>query len=183
MQQRNSCGTGLWTVGVGSKKPGHLWLGADIKGARMWHGAKQIEALGLNNAGFLRTRLEDIELYFGEGEVSEIWITFPDPQPRESREKKRLSSPAFLRRYRNILHPDGCIHLKTDNISLFEYTVEAWQAEGLLIERCIRDVHSPEHRAQRSPYEQDALSVLTTYESRYMAQNLPIHYVRGQFRS
>ena len=176
------CGTGLWTVGMAEKFKDAWWIGADIKGARMWHGAKLLESKQLNNAGFLRTRLEQIEAYFESGEVNEIWITFPDPQPRESREKKRLSSPAFLRRYRNILHPDGCIHLKTDNISLFEYTVEAWQAEGLLIERCIRDVHSPEHRAQRSPYEQDALSVLTTYESRYIAQNLPIHYVRGQFR-
>jgi tRNA (guanine-N7-)-methyltransferase len=175
------CGTGLWTVGVGSKKPDHLWLGADIKGARMWHGAKLIEALGLNNAGFLRTRLEDIEMYFGEGEISEIWITFPDPQPRESREKKRLTSPAFLKRYRKVLQDGGYLHLKTDNTALFEYTLEAWKDNGLTLERCIRDVHHPDERTQRNAYEQETLSVLTTYESRYMAQGLPIHYVRARW--
>ncbi|MFM7700917.1 MAG: tRNA (guanine(46)-N(7))-methyltransferase TrmB, partial [Bacteroidota bacterium] len=88
------CGTGLWTVGMAEKFKDGWWIGADIKGARMWHGAKLLESKQLNNAGFLRTRLEQIESYFESGEVNEIWITFPDPQPRESREKKRLSSPA-----------------------------------------------------------------------------------------
>lgn len=175
------CGTGLWTVGMAEKFKELYWIGADIKGARMWHGAKILESKMLRNAGFIRTRLEQIEQYFADGEVNEIWITFPDPQPRESREKKRLSSPAFLRRYQNILHPNGCIHLKTDNTPLFEYSLEAWQSEGLHIERCIRDIHSPENEAQRDSKEQSALSVHTTYESRYMAQGLPIHYLRARF--
>jgi tRNA (guanine-N7-)-methyltransferase len=176
------CGTGLWTVGMAEKFREQWWIGADIKGARMWHGAKLLQSKGLANAGFLRTRLEQIEKYFAGGEVNEIWITFPDPQPRESREKKRLTSPTFLRRYRNIMHPDGRIHLKTDNLSLFEYTLQAWQAEGLCIERCIRDIHSPEHMEQRDPNEQNVLSFITTYESRYMAQSLPIQYLRAAFR-
>jgi tRNA (guanine-N7-)-methyltransferase len=175
------CGTGLWTVGMAEKFKEQWWLGADIKGARMWHGAKILESKLIQNAGFLRTRLEQIEDYFEPGEVNEIWITFPDPQPRESREKKRLSSPAFLRRYRNILHPEGKLHLKTDNTALFEYSLEAWQSEGLRIECCIRDIHSSENQAQRSPIEQESLSVLTTYESRYMAQGLPIHYLRSRW--
>jgi tRNA (guanine-N7-)-methyltransferase len=147
----------------------------------MWHGAKQIEAHGLQNAGFLRTRLEDLEMYFGQGELSEIWITFPDPQPRESREKKRLTSPAFLKKYRNVLQKDGKLHLKTDNTPLFDYTLEAWEAQGLVLERCLRDVHHPEAVADRDELEQKTLSVLTTYESRYMAQGLPIHYVRAHW--
>lgn len=175
------CGTGLWTVGMALQQESVLWLGADIKGARMWHGAKQIEAHGLQNAGFLRTRLEDLEMYFGQGELSEIWITFPDPQPRESREKKRLTSPAFLKKYRNVLQKDGKLHLKTDNTPLFDYTLEAWAAQGLVLERCLRNVHHPDAVADRNELEQKTLSVLTTYESRYMAQDLPIHYVRAHW--
>jgi tRNA (guanine-N7-)-methyltransferase len=120
-------------------------------------------------------------MYFGQGELSEIWITFPDPQPRESREKKRLTSPAFLKKYRNVLQKDGKLHLKTDNTPLFDYTLEAWEAQGLVLERCLRDVHHPEAVADRNELEQKTLSVLTTYESRYMAQGLPIHYVRAHW--
>jgi len=175
------CGTGLWTIGMAQHHPEVLWLGSDIKGARMWHGAKLLQSLGLHNAGFLRTRLENLEQYFAPNEVNEIWLTFPDPQPRESREKKRLSSPAFLRRYRRILTSGGSIHLKTDNLALFRYSLEAWQDSGLHVERCLSDLHHPSQMALWEPEERQALSVCTTYESRYKALGVPIHYLRASY--
>lgn len=114
------CGKGEYTVGLARSNPEKNYIGIDIKGARIWKGAKEVEKEDLKNAKFLRTEIENIESFFGEGEVEEIWITFPDPQMQKPR--KRLTSTRFLQHYAAFLKADGVIHLKTDSPFLFEYT-------------------------------------------------------------
>jgi tRNA (guanine-N7-)-methyltransferase len=116
------CGKGEYTTGLAKHFPDKNFIGIDIKGARIWKGARQIFDEQIKNAGFLRTRIDLIESFFQENEVSEIWITFPDPQLRKAR--KRLTAPLFLNRYRKFLLPRGIIHLKTDSRELYEYTLE-----------------------------------------------------------
>lgn len=115
------CGKGEYTLELARRNPDKNYIGVDIKGARLWRGAKTATEEGLRNVAFLRTRIEFITAFFGPGEVSEIWLTFSDPQLRAS-ENKRLSSAMFLERYRRFLRPGGIIHLKTDSRFLFEYT-------------------------------------------------------------
>lgn len=168
------CGTGRYTVGLARMFPEKNFIGLDIKGSRMWHGAKAIEAEGLTNAAFLRTQMASIQNYFAPGEVAEIWITFPDPQPRESRERKRLTSPRFLELYRPFVQNDGIIHLKTDNQELFNYSEEAWRAQGMDIKMVTRDLYA-------APIADPVLGIKTTYEERYLAQGLPICYMRASY--
>jgi tRNA (guanine-N7-)-methyltransferase len=166
------CGTGRYTIGLARMFPDKNFIGLDIKGSRMWHGAKAIEAEGLTNAAFLRTQMESIQAYFAPGEVAEIWITFPDPQPRESRERKRLTSPRFLELYKPFLKNEGIIHLKTDNQVLFDYSEEAWRAYGLQPDMVTRDLYA-------APLADPVLEIKTTYEERYLALGLPICYMRA----
>lgn len=114
------CGRGEYTVSLARNDDQHNFLGLDVKGARMWTGAKEVETNSIDNAGFLRCEIENIDLLFAPGEVDEIWITFPDPQMQKTR--KRLTSTRFLELYRKILRPSGVIHLKTDSPFLYEYT-------------------------------------------------------------
>jgi len=116
------CGKGEYSVGLGKHYPNKNFIGVDIKGSRMFIGAEQALNDKMNNVAFLRTRIDFIEDYIGKGEVDEIWLTFSDPQPKKPR--KRLSSPLFIARYRNILKPGGLVHMKTDSDLLFEYTEE-----------------------------------------------------------
>ena len=119
-----ACGRGEYTVALAREFPDRNFIGVDIKGARIWKGAKQALAQGLHNAAFLRTRIECIDAFFEKGEVDEIWITFPDPFPREGQANRRLTSPVFMDKYRCVLSRDGNIHLKTDNTGIFLYTLE-----------------------------------------------------------
>lgn len=114
------CGKGEYTVGLAKSNPGNNYIGVDIKGARMWSGARTVEAENIENASFLRAEIENISQFFTPGEVSEIWITFPDPQMQKVR--KRLTSTRFLGYYRNIMKPNGIVNLKTDSPFLYEYT-------------------------------------------------------------
>lgn len=114
------CGKGEYTVGLASANPDRNYIGVDIKGARMWKGAKAVEENGMDNAAFLRTEIEMIQHFFAPGEVDEIWITFPDPQMQKAR--KRLTSSRFLTSYRTFLRPGGVVNLKTDSPFLYEYT-------------------------------------------------------------
>ncbi|MDE7414035.1 MAG: tRNA (guanosine(46)-N7)-methyltransferase TrmB [Muribaculaceae bacterium] len=114
------CGKGEYTVGLAKSDPAHNFVGIDIKGARMWSGAKEVEETGITNAKFLRAEIENICSFFGPGEVEEIWITFPDPQMQKVR--KRLTSTRFLNLYREILKDNGIVNLKTDSPFLYEYT-------------------------------------------------------------
>lgn len=171
------CGTGRYTTGLAELYPQQNFIGTDIKGARMWHGATYVRDKGISNAAFLRTRIEQIDSYFAPDEVQEIWITFPDPQPRESRERKRLSSPRFLEFYKHILAVGGLIHLKTDNLSLFEYSVEAWKRLSWLD----IEVITPDLYAENLAGAPTAIQ--TVYEERYRAEGVPIKYMRAKLRA
>jgi len=118
------CGKGEYTIGLARKNPDKNYIGVDVKGNRLWTGAKQALDEKLTNVAFLRTRVDFIEQCFGPAEISEIWITFPDPQPQKTRARKRLTHMLFLNRYKKILRPGGIIQLKTDSTSLYEYTLE-----------------------------------------------------------
>ena len=134
------CGGGNYTIALAERHPENNYIGVDIKGARLWKGAKYATENALANVAFLRTRIEFIEAFFGPGEVSEIWLTFSDPQLRGS-ENARLSSPLFLERYRKFLKPGGIIHLKTDSRYLYEYTSAVCQVNGLHILASSTDIY------------------------------------------
>lgn len=118
------CGKGEYTVGLAESHPGRNYIGVDIKGNRIWFGAKQAIEKNLGNVGFLRTRIDFIDHCFSENEIDEIWITFPDPQPQKPRARQRLTNKLFLDRYQKFLKPGGLVHLKTDSTVFYEYTLE-----------------------------------------------------------
>ena len=165
------CGRGEYTVALGQRNPETNYIGIDIKGARMWRGAKTATEYHIANVGFLRTRIEFITSFFAPGEVDEIWITFPDPQLKKGREKKRLTAPGFLSMYAQFLKPDGVIHLKTDSQRLHEYTKSVVALNNLPVEECNADIYG-------TGLADETLSVKTAYESRYLAEGLPITYIR-----
>ena len=117
-----ACGKGEYAIGLGALYPGRNFIGVDLKGNRIWAGAKKALTNGLQNVAFLRTQIDKLVDYFATGEVNEIWITFPDPQLRKSKAKKRLTHPKFLRLYQQVLMPGGKIHLKTDSPDLYYFT-------------------------------------------------------------
>ena len=133
------CGKGEYTVALAERDPSRNYIGVDIKGARLWKGAKYAETHHLGNVAFLRTRIELINAFFAPGEVDEIWLTFSDPQMR--RENARLSSPLFLERYARLLRPGGIIHLKTDSRFLHEYTKAVCRQNGLDVIACTEDLY------------------------------------------
>ena len=165
------CGKGEYTVALAERDPSRNFIGIDIKGARMWRGAKTATDRRMPNVGFLRTRIEFINGLFAEGEVDEIWITFPDPQLKSRRAKKRLTSPLFLGYYARILSPGGWINLKTDSKHLFGYTNEVVRRYGLPCEVSNADIYG-------TGYADEVLSVKTAYEKRFLEMGLPITYTR-----
>src|SRR5690606_14782619 len=130
-----ACGKGEYTVNLAKLFPGRNFIGVDYKGARIWRGAKTALEEGMTNVALLRIQIETILDYFAPGEVAEIWITFPDPQPQQSREKKRLTAPTFLAKYKTVMAPDGIMHLKTDNDGLYAYTLEQLAEQGLPVHK------------------------------------------------
>ena len=134
------CGKGDYTIALARRHPEINYIGVDIKGARLWKGAKEATETAMPNVAFLRTRIEFIEAFFGPGEVSGIWLTFSDPQLRGS-ENSRLSSPLFLERYRKFLAPGGIVHLKTDSRYLYEYTQAVCRVNGLSVLASGTDVY------------------------------------------
>ncbi|MDR1673320.1 MAG: tRNA (guanosine(46)-N7)-methyltransferase TrmB [Bacteroidales bacterium] len=165
------CGKGEYTVALARQYPDKNFIGIDIKGARMWVGATNALHQHLQNVVFLRTRIEFIRSCFAAGEVSEIWITFPDPQPQQSRANKRLTSARFLNAYREILRSDGFIHLKTDSQNLFEYTRNVAKFNGLPIASCTDDLY-------RSDIIGDIFSAQTHYEQLFIAKGFTIKYLK-----
>ncbi len=135
------CGRGEYTIDLSRRVPSRNYIGVDIKGARLWQGAKYAVEHDLPNVAFLRTRIELIEAFFAPREVSEIWLTFSDPQLGSA--NKRLSSPVFLEKYRKFLAPGGRIHLKTDSRFLYEYTKAVANANGLNILAATTDLYNP----------------------------------------
>jgi tRNA (guanine-N7-)-methyltransferase len=164
------CGKGEYTIALAGKEPCANFIGVDIKGARLWKGAKYATEHALPNVAFLRTRIEFITAYFAPGEVSEIWLTFSDPQMR--RENARLSSPLFLERYRKFLRKGGIVHLKTDSRFLHEYTKAVCAANGLEVLACTEDLYGGD--ADVPPITRE---VQTFYESMFLEQGYKINYL------
>jgi tRNA (guanine-N7-)-methyltransferase len=164
------CGKGEYTVGLAKKYPEKNFIGMDIKGARIWRGAKTAIEENLNNVGFLRMRIEQITSFFATNEISEIWITFPDPQEKKNRAMKRLTSSRFLPRYKQFIKPGGLIHLKTDNSLLFEYTCSLCAHNNLKVLKSTANLYQTEN-------DQNLLSIQTFYESQFLAKNIPIKYL------
>ena len=184
------CGKGEYTIDLALRDPSRNYVGVDIKGARLWKGAKYATQHSLPNVAFLRTRVEFISAFFAPGEVSEIWLTFSDPQFRS--ENSRLSSPVFLERYRSFLKPGGLVHLKTDSRFLHEYTKAVCKVNGLELTACTADLYGAARVAADSRVAADfksaaattaatataeATAVQTFYEKMFLEQGYPITYM------
>ncbi|MBI9039141.1 MAG: tRNA (guanosine(46)-N7)-methyltransferase TrmB [Bacteroidales bacterium] len=167
------CGKGEYTVGLAKMHPENNYIGMDIKGARMWRGCKTSIENGYKNVGFIRHRVELLEHFFLQDELSEIWITFPEPQPKIS--KRRLTSPRFLNIYNNILKPDGIIHLKTDNIDLFNYTLEIIEENNHKLLLKTNDFHN-------SILDDEIKQIQTFYEKIFIKKGIPINYLEFRLK-
>ena len=168
------CGKGEYTVDLARKYPEKNFIGIDIKGARLWRGAKTALEEKLDNVAFLRIQIELLEFCFSQHEVDEIWITFPDPQIKYKRTKHRLTNAEFLDRYRVVLKPEGWIHLKTDSEFMHGYTLGLLHGLGENIEYAHHDIYGS-HGAP-----EEAIGIQTFYESQYLEQGKKITYVRFQ---
>lgn len=173
------CGKGEYTVGLAAHFENKNFIGIDIKGNRIWRGAKTAIENNISNAAFLRTRIEFINRFFAENEVSEIWITFPDPQPTDRREKKRLPGLLLLKNYIQFLQPNAIVHLKTDNYPLFEYSHELWKSLGFEIIHATADLYR-ESISNFNPEEQKILGIKTYYEEKFSAKGFTICYLKGR---
>lgn len=169
------CGKGEYSVGLAKHFPEKNFIGVDIKGARMYIGAKEALENKMSNVTFLRTKIDFIQDYFEENEVDEIWLTFSDPQPKKPR--KRLSSPLFIGRYRKILKPGGLVHMKTDSDILFEYTEEQIQEQNYPCEELTWDLYGslPE---TIDPQTREIFHIKTHYENLFTAKGSVIKYCR-----
>lgn len=165
-----ACGKGEYAVGLGSLYPEKNFIGVDLKGNRLWVGAKKALEQNLHNVAFLRIQIDQITDYFAASEVSEIWITFPDPQLRISKAKKRLTHPKFLRLYQQFLVPSGYIHLKTDSPALYFFTKKVIEMYGCR-------VHTDFDNLYKEQNISEALKIKTHYESLDIAQSNRIHYL------
>jgi tRNA (guanine-N7-)-methyltransferase len=165
------CGRAEYTIGLAAMHPQCNYIGIDIKGARMWRGAKTALENGWKHVAFVRTQMHFIEKYFAPNEVSEIWITFPDPQPQESRARKRLTAPNYLNYYKNICAPDAILHLKTDNKPLYDYTLETLPLNGFKIIDHQYDIYAKEKLKPE-------LTIKTTYEQLFEAKGEKICYIK-----
>jgi tRNA (guanine-N7-)-methyltransferase len=166
-----ACGKGEYAVGLGTLYPEKNFIGVDIKGNRLWRGAKTALENKLENVAFLRAEIDKITNYFDQNEVSEIWITFPDPQLRTSKAKKRLTHPKFLRLYQQVLKPGGPVNLKTDSPALYQFTKTVIELYGLELIREMDDVYATIDR----PGE---LEIKTHYEKLDIAGSNKVHYLR-----
>ena len=183
------CGKGDYTIALSRRDPQYNYIGVDIIGARLWTGAKQATEQSIPNVAFLRTRIEFIDAFFAPGEVSQIWLTFSDPQLSGS-ENSRLSSPMFLERYRRFMKPGGIIHLKTDSRFLHEYTLAVIRANGLRLLYASTDIYSslssrpspslssrPSVASGEISLPPEVTGVQTFYESMFLKMGLPITYL------
>ncbi|MCQ2180788.1 MAG: tRNA (guanosine(46)-N7)-methyltransferase TrmB [Bacteroidales bacterium] len=164
------CGKGEYTIDLANRYPDGNYIGVDIKGARLWKGAKYATEHNMPNVAFLRTRIEFISAYFAPSEVSEIWLTFSDPQPKSP--NSRLTSPVFLDRYRKFLKPGGTIHLKTDSVLLHEYTKEVCAGLGLKVTVCTDDLYGSD-----TPVPEGVREVQTFYEKMFLEKGCKITYM------
>jgi tRNA (guanine-N7-)-methyltransferase len=171
------CGRGEYTVGLAQRDPNKNYIGIDIKGARMWAGAKQAELAQMSNVAFLRTNIEMLCHFFAPDEVDEIWITFPDPQMKKV--TKRLTSTYFMERYRQVLRPDGIIHLKTDRPFLYAYTDAMVKENNYPIVVNTNNLYQAEPTAKL----QEAQCLQTHYEKQWLDRGMTIKYITWQLPS
>lgn len=166
------CGKGEYTVGLARMYPDKNFIGIDIKGARLWRGAKTAIEDDMGNVAFLRTQIELVDRIFDQNEVAEIWITFPDPQIKYKRTKHRMTNEVFLKKYAQILVDHGLVHLKTDSEFMHGYTLGLLHGTGREVVYANHDVYKNEG----SPKE--VLSIQTFYEKQYLEQDKPITYIK-----
>jgi len=166
-----ACGKGEYAVGMGQLHPEKNFVGVDLKGNRIWVGAKKALQAGLKNVAFLRTQIDQIAEYFSKNDIAEIWITFPDPQLRLSKAKKRLTHPKFLRLYQQFLVPGGVIHLKTDSPDLYHFTKEVINMYGCVL-------HTDDDNIYDKDVIPDELKIKTHYESLDIAGSNRVHYLK-----
>jgi len=165
-----ACGKGEYAIGLGQLYPQKNFIGIDLKGNRIWVGAKKALQQDLTNVAFLRTEIDQVTEYFTKDEVEEIWITFPDPQLRMSKAKKRLTHPKFLRLYQQFLVPGGLIHIKTDSPDLYNFTKSVIELYDCVLHTDLNDVYGQEKLV-------DELNIKTHYESLDIAGSSRIHYL------
>lgn len=165
------CGKGEFTVGLAERFPEKNFIGMDVKGARIWRGAKTSFDNNMKNVAFVRSKIQGINYIFDAAEVDEFWITFPDPQPGSARTKKRLTSPEFLHRYRKIAKPGAIVHLKTDNTMLFDYTLDVIREQNLELLFHTFDV-------DKDPENTLVLSIRTYYEEMFRKEGVAIKYLK-----
>ena len=169
------CGKGEYSVYLAKENLNKNFIGIDLKGARFWAGAKESLTLELTNIAFIRAQIELVSDLFSENEIDEIWITFPDPQIKYKRTKHRLTNPQFLAKYKNILKPEGFIHLKTDSEYMHGYTLGLLQGMGIEVAYAHHDLYT-------NPYApKEASAVQTYYEKIYLEENKPITYLKFKF--
>ena len=167
-----ACGRGEYSLGLARESSDKNFIGVDIKGARIWQGATKATNEKLDNVAFVRTRIEQINLFFGSEEVSEIWITFPDPFLRESKANRRLTSDYFINQYRQILKKDGIVHLKTDEPNLYEFTLNTLNADP----QCNILYQDDDIYSKPLPYPE--LEIKTYYEHMHLKAEKTIKYIR-----
>ena len=170
------CGRGEYTVGLGRLFPDKNFIGIDIKGARMWSGATESLQAGMTNVGFLRTRIEFIDRFFASGEVSELWLTFSDPQMKKA--TKRLTSTYFLERYRRFLADGGLVHVKTDSPFLYSYTNYMIEANGLPVDFRSDDLYHTVLANDGDDEVKRILGIQTYYEQQWLDRGLTIKYIK-----
>jgi len=170
-----ACGRGEFTVGLARNYPYNNFIGVDIKGSRIWKGSTIAISEELMNVSFLRTQIQLLDKFFSEGEISELWITFPDPFPREGDEKRRLTSPRFLEMYKPLLKKDGILHFKTDNTGLFDYTLDLVKQR----EDCEIILHT--HDFYASQWKDEHHGIKTKYETLFSEKGEKIKYLKFRF--
>lgn len=163
------CGKGEYTVGLAGLFPDKNFIGIDVKGARIWTGAKESLERQMKNVAFLRTDIEMVNHFFDSNEVSEVWITFPDPQMKKT--SRRLTATNFMRLYQQFVKPGGLVHLKTDSHFFFTYTYEMAKANNYRVNVLTRDLY-------HSDYVDSVLSIQTYYEEQWISRNIPIKYLQ-----
>lgn len=168
-----ACGTGNYTLELARRYPNRNFIGVDIKGARIWKGAKKALAKELENVRFMRMFIDHVDEYFAKDEIDEIWITFADPYPRAGDRNKRLTAPKFLKQYRQILSAEGVVHFKTDNTDFFDYSCWSVEHVGGYVEQRVDDIYKqkPNH---------SLLTIKTHFEQKHLRNNKSISY--GRFR-
>jgi tRNA (guanine-N7-)-methyltransferase len=170
-----ACGRGEFTLGLGRQYPNQNFIGVDIKGSRIWKGSSSATAEGIHTVAFLRTQIQQLQDFFAPGEISELWITFPDPFPRDGDEKRRLTSPKFLEMYKQLVKTGGLIHFKTDNTGLYEYT------DLVLSDRPDCQIHYNTADFYESELRDAHHGIKTRYEKIFSDKGEKIKYIQFSF--